>query len=257
MKPISELGAQQLKNIKLLCFDVDGVIVEKGTQIRDSGGQLSITTNLPTPSIIKKLHQLQSCYHLVFNSGRNHLHLIRLFSDLLWDNISFISEIGTFIVHQGQLIQTQTLDNYELDTSIKIHRGLEELLDDPRVKGFEPKTFLTSFHCSQEVPEVEAIVKQNDPKNRFYCWWNLEAYDINPKKFNKEVGLQKLLEMFNLSMNQVITVGNGVNDSAMSHNRALNITTDPQHLPNADFFAPDEHLGGEVVIDHLLQTISL
>jgi hypothetical protein len=55
-------------------------------------------------------------------------------------------------------------------------------------------------------------------------------------------------------MENVITVGNGINDKNMTNIVGIDISTDPSHL-NADFVATGEHLGGEIVIDKLLSLV--
>jgi hydroxymethylpyrimidine pyrophosphatase-like HAD family hydrolase len=253
MKSIEEITSKQLENIKLLCFDCDGVLTKKGTEITESGMEFSIKTNPPAPDLFFKLARLQAKYHICVNSGRNSIFLTKLFQPLLWQNISFISEIGIFVLYRGVLFQTGIVDSYELETIKKIRQNLSKLIGDPRVKGFEPKQFLTTLHCHSVVPEVEAVVKQNDSENRFYCWWNEEAYDINPVKFNKGIGINYLLNLLNYSPEQVLTVGNGINDNNMTGVKSLNISTNPQHLQTDDYFVEGEEIGGQKIIDHLLK----
>ena len=50
MKPLDELTKKDLKNIKLLVFDLDGVLVPRGTKIKQTGN----TTCYETKKIAKK-----------------------------------------------------------------------------------------------------------------------------------------------------------------------------------------------------------
>ena len=50
-KPISELTKEDLKKIKLIVFDVDGVLVPRGTKIKQRGN----VTTLETKTIQKNL----------------------------------------------------------------------------------------------------------------------------------------------------------------------------------------------------------
>jgi len=52
-KPISELTKKDLKKIKLIVFDVDGVLVPKGTRIKQDGN----VTTLETKRIEKKTNR--------------------------------------------------------------------------------------------------------------------------------------------------------------------------------------------------------
>lgn len=249
-KSINELTGQDLKDIKIICFDCDGVTVEKGTEIKIEGNKETITTKKLSPEMFTKLSELKKHFHLTFSSGRSMLYLTRVYGDLLWGNASLQAEIGLFVLYQGKLIQNFQLTDYELETFKKIKNDLLAL----NVGQLEPKQFLISLHCPQAYPQVDEIVKKNDPPNAFYCWWNLEAYDIAPQRINKGSGLQKLTELLSLSMHNVMTVGNGINDVNMTNIVGLDISTDPRHL-NADFIAHGEHLGGLTVANKILSLL--
>ena len=255
MKPLSDLTPEEINRIKLISFDSDGVLAEKGTEIFDTPGFYSQKTNLISPEILSKLNQLKNSFEIVINSGRSSLYLTRFYQDILWSKVTLISEIGIFLTGQGFMVQTEPLTTYELEVTKKIRSEISHLLGDPRVEGFEPKQFLTTLHCHSEVPEVTEIVSRNDPENQFYCWWNLEAYDINPKKFTKVNALKKLISLKNISPSQVMTVGNGVNDRDSVTSQFLNITTDTANLVTDDYFVDGENLGGEKIIDHLLTVV--
>jgi len=255
MKPISELTGDTIKNIKLISFDSDGVLVKKGTEIIQNKGYFSQKTNLVENSVIEKLNELKKHFHIVINSGRSSLYLTQIYQDILWENITLISEVGAFLTSNGYMVQTNNLDKYEIETTLKIRKELAQLIGDNRVAGFEPKQFLTTLHCRQAVPKVDEIVKNCDPENRFYCWWNQEAYDINSKKFNKSIALNKLVSLMNLSSDNVLTVGNGINDADLTENKSINISTDPLNLQTDDYVAPGEHEGGLLIINHLLSLL--
>lgn len=256
MKPLSDLSAEQLGSIKLISFDSDGVLVKKGTDLNSSpDGSYSQKTNYVSSTVLEKLEILKKHFHIVINSGRNSLYLTDIYRPILWDNITLISEIGIFLTGSGFMVQTTPLDNYELSTIKNIRAELSHLIGDPRVKGFEPKQFLTTLHCHSEVPEVIDIVKKHDTENRFYCWWNLEAYDINCRKFSKVNALKKLITLKNLAPDQVMSVGNGINDRDSVTSQFLNISTDPKNLVTDDYFVENEHLGGEQILDHLISLI--
>lgn len=257
MKPLIDLTAEQIKKIKLISFDSDGVLAKKGTEIKqNSSGFYSQQTNLISPEVLDKLNILKKRFHVVINSGRNSLYLSQIYQGILWDNVTIISEIGAFLTGNGYLVQTEPVGDYELKAIINIRRELGKLIGDPRVEGFEPKQFLTTLHCLSEVPEVNDIVRRNDPENKFYCWWNLEAYDINPVKFTKINALKKLMELKKINSDEVITVGNGINDRDSVTSQFINITTDPANLITDDFFVESEDIGGLEIINHLLSLIS-
>jgi hydroxymethylpyrimidine pyrophosphatase-like HAD family hydrolase len=255
MKPITDLTREHLSPIKLIAFDSDGVLAQKGTEIHQDGGFYSQQTYLINPEIIAKLNELKNYYHIVINSGRNSLYLTQIYQDILWDNITIISEIGVFLTGSGYMVQTDVLDNYELSVSKTIRQKLTALIGDPRIEGLEPKQFLTTLHCKEAVPEVEKIVIESDPENKFYCWWNEEAYDINPKKFTKLSALNKLISLKGFLPENIITVGNGINDSDLTSGSTINISTDPIHLKTDDYFVEGEHSGAITILDHLLKLL--
>jgi len=257
VKPISELTCDQIKTIKLISFDSDGVLVKKGTELSQTpDGHFSQKTNFVSPSVLDKLILLKKRFHLVINSGRNSLYLSQIYQDILWDRVTLISEVGAFLNGSGFCVQTEPLDNYEMETIIKIRAKLKKFIGDPRVKGFEPKTFLTTLHCHSEVPEVETIVRESDPESRFYYWWNLEAYDINSQKFTKINALKKLISLMKINPSEVMVAGNGINDRDSVTSEILNISTDPANLNTDDYGIEGEHLGGEKILDHLVKLIS-
>lgn len=253
MKSLDQLTSADLQNIKVLAFDSDGVLVKKGTDItQDKAGNFSQKTNFVSPSVISKLNQLKSRFRIIINSGRSSLYLSQIYQPVLWEGVTLISEVGIFLTGNGYHLQTSPLDKYELEAIVKIRQELEGLIGDSRVKGFEPKQFLTTLHCHSEVKEVNQIVANNDPDHKFYCWWNEEAYDINPLKFTKSAGLNKFLSIHNIEAVSVLTVGNGINDRDLV-GVSLNISTDPTNLQTDDFCSPGEEVGGEQILDRLIE----
>ena len=255
MKPLSELTKDDVKDIKIICFDTDGVTVKRGTDIEEKGSELKIKTNILEDRILEKLQRLKKYFHITVNSGRSSLYLAKMYQGILWDNSSVISEIGIFILYQGKLIQNFVFTEYELSTIKNITLELKKIAENnPHVKGFEPKQFLITLHCYQAIPEIDEIVKKYDTKGEFYCWWNGEAYDICPHRFNKGSGLLKLCDILGLKIEQTMAIGNGINDKDMIDVAGISITTDKDHLV-ADYFIDGEHLGGEILMDKLLELL--
>ena len=253
MKPLEELTIKDIKDIKVVCFDVDGVTIKKGTEIEEKGTQLKIKTSPLDDKILQKLVRLKKYFHITVNSGRSTMYLSKVFQGILWGNASIIGEIGIFIVKDGELKQTEIFNEYELETLRKITIDLQNLANTHKqARGFEPKQFLITLHCYEAIPEVDKIVAKHDKKGEFYCWWNGEAYDIAPHRFNKGVGLKKLCDLLKVDISQSIAVGNGINDKDMTNAAGIGITTDKVNL-KSDYFIGGEHLGGEYLMDKLLK----
>ena len=84
MQPLSELTIRDLRNIKLISFDADGVTVERGTQVSEKDNVLTIKTKQITPQLLEKINKLKKYFHVNFSSGRNLLYLNRMFGPALW-----------------------------------------------------------------------------------------------------------------------------------------------------------------------------
>lgn len=205
MKPLSELTKSDIENIKVVCFDVDGVTIKRGTQIREKDNEQIMKTVPLEPHILDKLLRLKKYFHITINSGRSSFYLTKVFQEILWGDASLISENGIFVLYKGELIQNFVFTEYELEVLKNVRVRLKKLAaTDPNASGFEYKMFLLVLHCAAAIPEVQKIVAEEDHKGEFYCWWNGEAYDICPKRFNKGVGLTKLCELLGC------TVENGI-----------------------------------------------
>jgi len=253
MKPLTDLGKSDIKDIKVVCFDCDGVTVRRGTEIEEKGQSLRVKTYSLSNSLLKKLLVLKKHFHITFSSGRSLLYLDRMYGEVLWENASLQGENGIFTLIDGQVIQHEKFSPELLEKIGKMKLAITKLAKTNKdIRGFEPKQFLITPHCWKEVPEIETIVKKYDTKDEFYCIWNGEAYDIAPKRLNKGAGLQHLAELLKIGMSQTMSIGNGPNDREMVEYAGIGVTTDPKELP-ADFYTLGElHLGGEELVDKLL-----
>lgn len=253
MRHLNELTKEDIKDIKIVCFDVDGVTIQRGTKIIDQGDTQTMKTIPLEERILSKLLKLKKHFHVTINSGRSSFYLMKVFQDILWGNASLISENGIFVMHQGQLHQNFIFTDYELTVLKNVTARLKKVAaKDERASGFEYKLFLLVLHCKDAIPEVAEIVAEEDTKGEFYCWWNGEAYDIAPRRFNKGVGLRKLCELLGYGPENAIAIGNGINDKDMTDIAAIGVTTDKEHL-EADYYCEGEHLGGEYLMDKLLE----
>lgn len=253
MKPLNELATEDIKDIKVVCFDVDGVTIKRGTEIIDKGDEQIMRTVPLDDHILQKLLRLKKYFHVTINSGRSSFYLVKVFADILWENASLISENGIFVLQGGKLHQNFVFTDYELKVLTNVTNKLKKLAKtDKRADGFEYKMFLLVLHCNAEITDVPKIVQEEDPNNEFYCWWNGEAYDICPKRFNKGVGLKKLCELLGYTEENAIAIGNGINDKDMTDVAKIGVTTDKEHL-ESDYFIDGEHLGGEYLMDKLLE----
>jgi len=254
MLPLDDLSEENIQKIKLICFDCDGVTVEKGTEIEETESALMVKTHTLSDEMLVKLLELKKFFHINFSSGRSLLYLDRMYGKVLWDHASLQGENGTFTLIDGRVIQHEFFSIKDLNLINKMKTEIRDLSKtEKKIRGFEPKQFLITVHCWEEVPEIEAIVKRNDTENRYYCWWNGEAYDISLKTLNKGAGLKHLCDCLKINLKDTIAIGNGPNDKDMVDAAGIGITTDPKWL-KADFYTTGQlHLGGEELVNKLLK----
>jgi len=261
MKLITELTKEDVKDIKVVCFDVDGVTIKKGTDIKENKTKESTTLNVKTsnlsPEMLKKILALKEKYFVAISSGRSSMYLSKVFAEILWENAALVSEIGIFTLINGELIQNEKFDSKTLKKMRNIRVALQEL--EGKVKdfgAFEPKQFLITLHAFSELPEVYEIMKKHDPENEFYSIWNGEAFDFAPKRLNKGTALENLAKNLGISVNQTIAIGNGPNDKDMTDAAGIGVTTEPDALKSDFQTTGDQHLGGMELIDKLLELSS-
>lgn len=257
MKPLSSLTKNDIKDLKLVVFDVDGVTIKKGTDIKEVKTDLNTTLTVTTSNLSAKMRdaliQLKKKYFIAICSGRSSMYLTKVFNELLWDNCALISEIGIFTLINGELIQNRKFENNTLQKMRNIKQDLSDL--EGKVKdfrAFEPKQFLITLHAYADMPEVHEIMRRRDPEEEFYCLWNGEAFDIAPKILNKGTGITNLAKLIGIDISQVIAIGNGPNDKSMTDTAGIGITTDKKSL-EADYYTEgNEELGGFEIINKLL-----
>lgn len=257
-KPITQLSADDLKDIKILAFDGDGVTMPEGTELRQEGNKLIVKSQSPQGETLEKLKQLQQRFTLVFTSGRSLLFLTRMYEPLLWENIILQGEMGIFTLYQGQVHQLKAFTSKQLEKTKKIKQELRKLAKkNDNILGFEPKQFLISLHCKQKDNSVEEVVKKHDPENEYQCLWSGEAYDVSPKEFNKGKGLEYLLKLMDLKKENVLATGNDPNDIDLVKTAGLSVTTNPETLPyETDYVtSKPQHKGGMELINHLTKLI--
>jgi len=258
MKPITRLTRQDIKEIKLVCFDVDGVTIKKGTFIREKETRktetLIIKTQLLEDRVKQKLLELKKYYFVAINSGRSTIYLKDVFNELLWDNFALIGEVGIFSLLNGQVVQHEKFDDKTLKKMRDIRNELEKYADKTRMaEAFEPKQFLITMHTPFEDKSVYEIVKMVDPEGEFQTIWSGEAFDILPTRLNKGVALVNLCRHLKIDLKGTIAIGNGRNDRDMVESAGIGVTTEPEVL-KADFYTTGKfHLGGEELIDKLLE----
>ena len=245
MKPLEELTKKDLQNIKLIIFDVDGVLVPRGTKIKQVGNR----TTLETKKIAKKqIEQIKKLNELGFkvniSSGRGLYMLQEMFRDVL-SFVSITYENGSATWFEGKIFQHVNSFNETKEVINELTKIKHE-----EIKGFEPKEFIITIHCKSRVKEIEQVV---DKYKKLYWIWNAEAYDIGVKGIQtKATGLKSIIEYFKLSKENVLAIGDNYNDKELLDEAGIKVSADKSRL-NGDFYVP---LNGEFLpADLLMQKI--
>lgn len=258
MQPITDLTREDIKNIKLICFDVDGVTIRKGTVVKEEESKeirtLTIRTRLLTGEVREKLLELKKYFFIAINSGRSTIYLKDVFGDLLWDNVALIGEVGIYTLANGELVQHEKFNKNTLDKMRKIRFSLEKYIGATlALEAFEPKQFLITIHMPFEDKTVYELVKKIDPEGEFAVIWSGEAFDILPKRLNKGTALVNLCKYLNIDISQTLAIGNGNNDRDMTDVAGIGVTTEPKVLKSDFYTLGKEHLGGIELADKLME----
>ena len=154
-KPISELTKKDLRKIKLVVFDVDGVLVPRGTKIKQKGNTITLETKtIKKKQIeqIKKLHNLG--FQININSGRGLYMLQEMFREIL-PFVSLTYENGSATWNKGKIYQHVNSFSHLKNVFFKL-----KSVRDQNIKGFEPKEFIITVHCKERVKKIENIMSK-------------------------------------------------------------------------------------------------
>lgn len=244
------------ENIKLIVLDSDGVLIPRGTDISSGyseGGlkhNLTVSTWVVTDRLAEKLNKLKQNYRVCICSGRSMIYLEEMYSKVVGGNTILSAENGNLLFLDDLLVQPVKHGEKYLTKIRKIRDDAKDL----DIKGFEPKQFILTIHAEREVMEVYDIVKKYDPEGELKVMWNGEAFDIQKKDMSKAVTIDFLVEKLNLKREEIIAIGDRVNDKEMVEAAGIGVTADKTAL-EADYYideGSDGELPGETLVDMLL-----
>lgn len=247
MKPLEEMTIKDISKVKMVVFDVDGVIVPRGTKIKQKGNTTTLETKTIAQKQIEQIKQLHNMGFLInISSGRGLYMLQEMFREIL-PFVSLTYENGSATWYKGQIYQH--INSFEYFQNIYPILK-EKALKNKLVKGFEPKEFIITIHCEKRVKEIEEIVKKD--KN-LTTVWNGEAYDILiDKKQTKALGIKNLMKIFNIKKENIMIMGDNYNDQEMLNEGGLPVSADKSRV-NGKFYVP---LNGKFLpADNLMQKI--
>jgi len=247
IKHITEMKRSDLKRIKLVVFDVDGVLVKRGTKIKQKDGITTFETKKIAKSQIEQIKKLHAKgFHININSGRGLYMLQQMFREVL-EYVSLTYENGSATWFKGRIVQHVNSAKFLKNVFPKLQQ-----VKSKDIKGFEPKEFIITIHCKNRVKKIERIVDQE--KDLYYVW-NSEAYDIGIKKKQvKSIGLRKLMKMLKLKKKNVLVIGDNYNDADLLSVGGLAITADKSRVAG-DFYIElkGKRLPADILMAKLLE----
>src|SRR3989338_8629386 len=105
MKPLSEITSAELDSLKVVTFDIDGVIVPMGTQIRENedGTEFYMKTHTLSKKFVNLLAELKKYIRVNFSSGRSMLYLRSLITDVFDETVILQSDNGSMTWIDGKI----------------------------------------------------------------------------------------------------------------------------------------------------------
>lgn len=245
MKPIKELKTEDVRKIKMIVFDVDGVLVPRGTRIKQIGNTTSLETKLIKKKQIEQIKGLNKKGFLInISSGRGLYMLQEMFREVL-PFVSLTYENGSASWYKGRIYQHVNSFEYLKDAFLRLKRVANK-----NIKGFEPKEFIITIHCTKRVKEIEEIARK---EKNLYTVWNGEAYDIGVKKDQtKAVGLRRIMKIFKLKKKNIMAIGDNYNDYELLNVAGIAVSADKSRV-EGKFYIPLK--GKFLPADKLMQKI--
>lgn len=247
MKPLSEISKEDVRDIKMIVLDVDGVLVPRGTKIKQVGNTTTLQTKVIAEKQIEQIRELNKMGFLInISSGRGLYMLQEMFREVL-PFVSLTYECGSATWYKGKIYQH--INSFESMRNVfpKLKQVANKNIN---VKGFEPKEFIITIHCTKRILEIEKIIKK---EKGLVTVWNGEAYDILIKKDQtKALGLRHIMKIFKLKKKSIMAIGDNYNDAELLKESGVPISADKSRV-NGKFYVP--LLGEFLPADKLMQKI--
>lgn len=245
--PLSFMDKKVLKKIKLIVFDVDGILVPRGTKIKQKGDILTLQTKVIQKEEINQIKKLQKLgFQININSGRGLYMLQKMFSDVL-SHVSLTYENGSATWFNGKIYQH--INSFEALKNVFLKLKKVKSKD---IKGFEPKEFIITIHCKKRVKKIESIITR---QKNLYALWNDEAYDIGIKQLQtKAKGLKAFMNVKKLKKENVLAIGDNYNDRELLDAAGIAVTADKSRV-SGDFYIhlSNKNLPAKQLMEHIIK----
>lgn len=243
------MSSKDVSQIKMIVFDVDGVLVPRGTKIKQVGNTTTLETKVIGERQVKQIEELYNSGFLInISSGRGLYMLQEMFRAIL-PFVSLTYENGSATWYKGKIYQH--INSFEHLQSVfpKLKKVVSK-----NIKGFEPKEFIITMHCRGKVKEIEKIVEK---EKNLVTVWNGEAYDILIKKDQtKAVGLKRVMKIFKLKKENVMAIGDNYNDHELLEESGMPISADKNRVKGKFYVAlKGKFLPGDMLMQKILSFV--
>lgn len=212
--------------IKAIFFDIDGTLI-------------SFKAHTINSQTLKALYSAkQNGVKLFIATGRHKLETDR-FNGFKFEG--HVTMNGQYCFNQEKVIYKNPIDKLSVQSVISIAQKsgeaymffeennvylnkkniyVEKVLEDINVTNIQIED-LSSF-SGKEIFQIVSFVnveKEDEVKKQLpsceVTRWHPLFMDINPKGGNKKLGIQKMLEYYSISPDEIMTIGDGENDISM------------------------------------------
>jgi len=246
-----EIPESKLKKLKMIVLDSDGVCVSRGTTIEEketnSYYSVQFSGAMLSPELAEKINKLKKNLIICISSGRALNYLQVLYGRIIGGKTMLMAENGNLILFKGRISQVFQYDDNYFKKLALIRNNLKHL----EIKGFEPKQFIITAHSDKEIKSVYNIVKKIDKEKELKVMWNGEAFDIQRKDVSKGKALEKLLKALNIKKEEVLAIGDRINDKELLESSGVAVSADNKALPAEYWTKANNRLPGEVLIQYL------
>ena len=240
-----------LGRVEMVVLDSDGVCIPRGTTIEETedGGlyTLHLQTHLLSPQMTMKIRELSQFIKVMISSGRSLLYLQMMYRGILGD--------ATLMAENGSVAMTPDGKLHALvDLPPTYHHRIGKIRwEIGRLPGttVEPKMYILTIHSPEEYPEVYDIVRSYDSEGDFQIMWNGEAFDIQLAGVSKGTGIETFSLMHGIPTDNIIAIGDRVNDRALLDAVGIPVSADIEEL-EAPYWTVGDGLPGEELVDFLL-----
>ena len=237
-------------------LDSDGIMVRKGTKVLESETNEKFKVDFDAfkmdDRIAEKVNRLKGKIKICIASGRHMLSLKNIYGKVFDRKMMFISENGNFLYQNGKNEQMMVYEDEYYELLAKIKEATKKF---PGVNGCEPKENFISINCNREIKEMYKIVEDLDKNKILQVMWVAdEVFDVLHKDMSKGVGVRLVMERLGLDRENVIAIGDGLNDVAMLEEAGIAVSGNPEKI-KMPYWTTGEELPGEQLIDYLLENL--